>query len=320
MGVDLGCVLHAGGREPEGFDRPVEIGLPVCPAQRQSFAKRRLVDLDHHGTRLLQVHDLVADGKSDLATDRRSWKIVANERPVENGDRAGEHALDRTLRQRLCILPPRNGHRTRPGDVAVDDRRADIARAVALHPCMPGEGEARKLLAEILHHVVALELAMHQHVEVDLFLPADRGLRFLFQERLVVGIAQLAPGIGRACLAHLGRLGERADRRRREQRQGNFCRLLPAPLGEGAAPPRHCFADAGEPAFDQRIVHLGRRRAPACSILRRLELRKHGAAAFRQRARQHDQLVLLLDGKGQPRLYIRVERGFEFEIDRDMQQ
>jgi len=34
-----------------------------------------------------------------------------------------------------------------------------------------GEGEAGKLLAEILHHVVAFELAVHQHIETDFFLP-----------------------------------------------------------------------------------------------------------------------------------------------------
>ena len=39
---------------------------------------------------------------------------------------------------------------------------------------MLGEGEAGELLAEILHHVVALELAMHQHVEPDFLLPLHR--------------------------------------------------------------------------------------------------------------------------------------------------
>ena len=39
---------------------------------------------------------------------------------------------------------------------------------------MGGEGEARELFAKILHHVVALELAMHEHVETDVFLPAHR--------------------------------------------------------------------------------------------------------------------------------------------------
>jgi hypothetical protein len=36
------------------------------------------------------------------------------------------------------------------------------------------EGEAAELLAKVFHHVVALELAVHQQVEPDLLLPVDR--------------------------------------------------------------------------------------------------------------------------------------------------
>ena len=39
--------------------------------------------------------------------------------------------------------------------------------AVALHPAVLGEGEAVELLAEVLDHVVALGLAVHQHVEAE---------------------------------------------------------------------------------------------------------------------------------------------------------
>jgi len=35
------------------------------------------------------------------------------------------------------------------------------------------ECESGKLLAEILHHIVALEFAMNEHVETDFLLPAN---------------------------------------------------------------------------------------------------------------------------------------------------
>ena len=66
------------------------------------------------------------------------------------------------------------------------------ARAVGLHPAVLGEGEALELLAEILDHVVALELAVHQHVEADLLLDADGILGLLLEERLVGGSLELA--------------------------------------------------------------------------------------------------------------------------------
>ena len=43
---------------------------------------------------------------------------------------------------------------------------------------MFGEGVAGELFAEILHHIVSFELAMNQHVDADLLLPAHGGLGF----------------------------------------------------------------------------------------------------------------------------------------------
>ena len=60
---------NAGGREPEAFHRPVEIGFPIAPAQRQPFADRRLVDLDDADAGGFQVRDLVAQRERDLAAD-----------------------------------------------------------------------------------------------------------------------------------------------------------------------------------------------------------------------------------------------------------
>ena len=46
VGVDLGLVRYAGGRQPEGIDGPLEIRGPVVAAQGQAFAQCRFVDLD----------------------------------------------------------------------------------------------------------------------------------------------------------------------------------------------------------------------------------------------------------------------------------
>src|SRR5262245_4121884 len=60
---------------------------------------------------------------------------------------------------------------------------------------MLGESKTRKLLGEILHHVVALELAVDQYVKTDALLPADGTRRLVAQKCLVAGIAHCAPGM-----------------------------------------------------------------------------------------------------------------------------
>ena len=90
---------------------------------------------------------------------------------------------------------------------------------------MPGEGIAGKLLGEILHHVVALELAMNQHVEADIFLPAHGARGLVLQEHLVGGIAERALRMRGAGVPDVGGLRERADGRGRKRRQLPF-RLL----------------------------------------------------------------------------------------------
>src|SRR4029453_4094761 len=88
-------------------------------------------------------------------------------------------------------------------DIAEDDWRAHVTRAVALHPAMLGEGIARELLAEILHHVVPLELPMDQHGDADLPLPAHCGCGLPTKERFVFRIAECSFRMGGTRLAHL---------------------------------------------------------------------------------------------------------------------
>ena len=52
---------------------------------------------------------------------------------------------------------------------------------------MLGEGVAAQLLAEVFDHVVAFELAVHQHVKAERFLPAHRVVDPAFDDRFIVG-------------------------------------------------------------------------------------------------------------------------------------
>ena len=162
-------VVGRGGRdrEPEAVHRPAQVGRLVGPAQRQALAQRGLVDLDHGGAGGLEVEHLVLDRERDLGAGLAAGLVVAHERPLQDRHRSGEHALHRALGQRLGRLPPAHRDRLRPGDVAEQDRRLDAAAAVGLHPAGVREREAVELLAEVLDHVVALGLAVHEHVEAE---------------------------------------------------------------------------------------------------------------------------------------------------------
>src|SRR5882762_3834007 len=174
MRVNLRRVAHTCRREAERIDGPSQIGGPVRAAQRQTLAEGRLVDLNHPDAGRLEVDHLVADGEGDLLRGFRARLVVAHERPLQDRDRPGQHAFHRALRQRLRVLAPADGHRARPRDVTEDDRRLYIPSAVRLHPAVLGECEAGQLLAEVLDHVVALKLSMHEHVETEIFLQFDR--------------------------------------------------------------------------------------------------------------------------------------------------
>src|SRR6266446_1195074 len=206
--VNLRTVTHSGGRQPEGVHGPLQVRRPIGAPQGQPFAQGGLVDLDDADAGGFEIDHLVPDGQRQLLRCFRTRLVVAHERPLQNRHRSRQHALHRPLGERLGVLAPAHRHRARARDIAEDDRRLHIARAVGLHPAMLGEGESGELLAEILDHVVALELAVHEHVQSDLFLKRD-GLRDLFLNELIVLIGrQLAVVQLTASRPHFGRLGE----------------------------------------------------------------------------------------------------------------
>ena len=321
VGVDLRLVAHAAGGQAEGLGGPVQVGLPAGLAQRQALAEGRLVDLDDADAGGLQVAHLVADRQRQLAGLLLAGDVVARERPHQHGHRAGQHALHHLGGLALGVADPVHRHRPRPAEVAVDDRRLHAARPVALHPAEAGEGVAVQLLGEVLDHVVALGLAVHQHVQAQLFLHphgvADLGAHGLG----VLGRRQRALPERLARLADLGGLREGADGGGREQRQLQVLALRGDAPGERRLAPAVLGADRRQARLHRRIVDARRGRA------RRL----HGAACgqrllhprrlrIAQGLGQHGDLRALLHGEGQPALQLGIQPILASQIHRAVQQ
>ena len=251
----------------------------------------------------------------------RARLIVAHERPLQDRDRAGEHPLHRPRGERLGVLAPANGHRPRARNVAEEDRRLDAQRAVALHPAVGRPGEAFQLLAEVLDHVGPLELAVHQHVQPDLFLKADGPLDFLFAERFVAfepttrpssnaaRALRTSPVCGKEPMVVVGNSGRERRRRWASRRSASGLRRRSM---SSLTPATRCRT-AGLWSRGRRGAAFDGR--PACR-----QFVGHGRPAAIQRLRQNRDLVQLLLGEGHPALQFGVERGLVVEIDRAMQQ
>ena len=145
----------------------------------------------------LQVANLITDGEGYLLAGERTGLVISYKRPFEDGYRTGEHSLHRQLGARLCEGAPIHGHRLLALHVAIDYWWFHAAGTVALNPSVLGEGKACQLLAEILHHVVALKLAVHQHIQSNLLLPFYAFSGFFLQQLIVFGSRNFAlPELG----------------------------------------------------------------------------------------------------------------------------
>ena len=80
-------------------------------------------------------------------------------------------------------------------DVAEQDRRLHAARAVGLHPAELAERVAVELLAEVFDHVVALGLAVHEHVQSQRFLLAHAAGDFRLHGCLVSLLRLISPAL-----------------------------------------------------------------------------------------------------------------------------
>src|SRR5258708_2955077 len=253
VGVDLGGRARPSGRHAEGRHGPGQVRVPLAAAQRQPLAQRWLIDLNRAQAGPLQIGHLVLERQRDLPAGLGAWLVVAHEGPVEDRHRAGQHRLDWLVRERLRVDAPAHGHRARALHVAVDDRWPHVARAEALGPAVMGEAEAGQLLAKVLHHVVALELAVHQHVEPQRLLPRNGVRDGPFHEPLVLLLRDLA-GLGPAAhAAYLWRLREGANRRRRQRGQAKPLVLQRAPLRVGSTRGRALLC---QPLPDRAIMHV----------------------------------------------------------------
>lgn len=183
--VRLKSIGNTRGSNLEGGESPGEVSVPVCLAEGKTFTEGRLVDLNSLDASLLEIDDFIAEGKSELLALELTRNIRTREGPVENGDGTSQHTLHGLVGQALSEAAPLNGHGLGTADVRDDNGGTDVTRTVALHPGVLGEDEALKLLSEVLHHVVAFGLTVHEQVEADALLEADNALN-LFLDELVV--------------------------------------------------------------------------------------------------------------------------------------
>ena len=86
-----------------------------------------LVDLNGLNARLLEVDNLVAEGKSKLLALELTRDIRTGEGPVENGDGAREHTLHGELGEALGVAAPAHSHGRGTADIRDNDRGTDVA-------------------------------------------------------------------------------------------------------------------------------------------------------------------------------------------------
>ena len=130
VGVDLGGRLGLEGYQAEGTHGPVQVRLAVFLTQRQQLAQGRLVDLDDVDAGLFQVMHLIRQRDAELVRGDGLVYVITDEGPGQDGHRTGEHALDVVLRERLGVLGPLGGHRSRAGDVTNHDWRTGATGAI----------------------------------------------------------------------------------------------------------------------------------------------------------------------------------------------
>ena len=166
------------------------------------------------------------------------------------------------LRQRLRVGDPLNGHGLRAGDVADDDRRTGAAGAIRLDPAVVGDHEAVEQLREVLHHVVALRLAVDQHVDAQALLQLDDRGDLVLLRLDVGGVVDDAGLVVGARLAHLVGLREGADGGGRQLRQVQRLLRLDA-LVKGGLALDLAVRQGGDAGLDGLVVHARRLAAGA---------------------------------------------------------
>lgn len=124
--VGLESIGNASSRELEGIDSPLEVAVPVRATKGETFTNSGLVDLDGGDTGLLEINDLVAEGKGKLLGLELARDIRTRERPVQDSDRPSEHTLHGALGNALGVRTPLDSDGPGTADVGDDDGRTDV--------------------------------------------------------------------------------------------------------------------------------------------------------------------------------------------------
>ena len=246
--------------------------------------------------------------------------IVTDKRPLQHRDRAGQHTLHRPVGQRLGVGGPAHGHGRRARHVPPNDGWGHATAAVALHPPVFGKRIAAQLLAEVLDHVVALELTVHQHVEPDCLLPAYCIGNPSLDRAVVPRHFQVAAPACGARLSDLDRLRERADCRRRKHRQLQSGLLRAAPGRMGASTLLHLRRDRVDPRRNVRPMHLRMAAARPGGGVTTLQRIGDDGLTLVEPAGDCRDFRQFLHGKGEPWLDHRVEPVLERQVGRNVQK
>jgi hypothetical protein len=180
--------------------------------------------------------------------------------------------------------------------------------------------ETAQLFGEVLDHVVAFRLTVHQHVETQVGLQFDN-VPDLRAHGLVVRLLVDPTGTERgSCLADAARLGERPDRRGRERGQAEAC-LLCRTAGRVVTAPVQVFGTDSRSLGPHRLdVHHRRLRPRGKAGLVDPELAGDRVAPEPQAASQDRQFLELLPGKRHPPGDLRVEVALESHVQWNVEQ
>lgn len=207
---------------------------------------------------LLQINDLVTNGKGELGADDRARDIVTDKGPLQAGDGAGQHTLHGLGGQGLSEDGLVDGHGVDAVDITKDDWGTDAAGAVGSDPAVLGEVVTPEALTKVGDHVVTLGLTVDKDIEIQVLLSLDTEGNLLLDELLVGSLIDLTLGeLGTGYTDLLG-LGEGTNGGGGEVRQGKSLVLLLPAGGEDVAATELIGDNGLETLTDGAVGGVGR--------------------------------------------------------------
>lgn len=259
VGVDLAGRLDPSSREAEAFDDRAEVVGAGGEIEGETLTEAGLVHLDNLDAALLQSNNLVANGEGYLNVGGMVGLVVADEGPLKNSGRSGEHALHGFGGKRLSVDSEIDGHVLGLGlssggrglqgaegsvhsgaklvggtaHISEEDARLDATGSVGLDPSIVGGEVALELLSEELDHIRALKFSMNQDVQTDLLLLGNAGTGLFLDVGLIFQLSLTSSAIAGALGANLGGLREGTDGGRGDWRELQDALLSDDTLGVG---------------------------------------------------------------------------------------